>query len=158
MSGRLEVETLAALGPKPEEDVRMDILRRVIVFDAEDLAAESGFWASMLDGRVLADETWHSVFDSGGRWVIGVQLAPDHVPPDWPDGNQQQVHLDLHVDDPVGAHAKVIELGARLLQAAHDLTAPAGHHVYADPAGHPFCVGWGHPDDDAIHRFLRDHR
>jgi hypothetical protein len=42
------------------------------------------------------------------------------------------------------------------LQAADDLTAAEGHQVYADPAGHPFCLGWGHPDDDAIRRFLRD--
>jgi Glyoxalase-like domain len=139
------------------KDACMEILRRVVVFDAADLAAESGFWAGMLDGRVFTDDTWHSVFDADGRWVIGIQLAPDHVPPDWPDGNPQQVHLDLHVDDPAGANAKAIELGARLLQAADDLTAPEGHQVYADPAGHPFCLGWGHPDDDAIRRFLHDH-
>jgi len=47
-----------------------------------------------------------------------------------------------------------IELGARLLQAADDLTAAEGHQVYADPAGHPFCLGWGHPDDETIRRFL----
>jgi hypothetical protein len=43
-----------------------------------------------------------------------------------------------------------------LLKAADDLTAAEGHRVYADPAGHPFCLGWGHPDDEAIRRFLRD--
>ena len=138
------------------EDVCMKTTRQVVVFDAADLAAESAFWAGMLGGRVFIDDTFHSVFDADGRWVIGVQFAPDHVPPEWPDGNPQQVHLDLHIDDPAGAHAEAIELGARLLQAADDLTAAEGHQVYADPAGHPFCLGWGHPDDDAIHRFLRD--
>jgi hypothetical protein len=29
-----------------------------------------------------------------------------------------------------------------------------GHRVYADPAGHPFCIGWGHPDDEAMRVFL----
>jgi Glyoxalase-like domain len=111
----------------------------------------------MLGGRVLADDQWHSVFDAGGRWVIGVQLAPDHNPPEWPDGNPQQVHLDLHVDDPAGAHAEAVALGARLLQGADDLTAAEGHQVYADPAGHPFCLGWGQPDDEAVRRYLRDH-
>ena len=134
----------------------MKTTRQVVVFDAADLAAESAFWAGMLGGRVFTDDTFHSVFDADGRWVIGVQFAPDHVPPEWPDGNPQQVHLDLHIDDPAGAHAEAIELGARLLQAADDLTAAEGHQVYADPAGHPFCLGWGHPDDDAIRRFLRD--
>ena len=135
----------------------MEITRRVVVFDAADLAAESAFWASMLGGRVAADDDWHSVVDANGRWVIGVQLAPDHVPPDWPDGNPQQIHLDLHVGDFAAAHAEAIALGARLLQAADDLTAPQGHQVYADPAGHPFCLGWGQPDDDAVRRYVSDH-
>lgn len=130
-------------------------MRQVVVFDAADLAAESAFWAGMFDGEVLTDDRWHSVFDADGQWVIGVQLAPDYVAPDWPDGNPQQVHLDLHVDDASSAHAKATTLGARLLRAADDLTAAEGHQVYADPAGHPFCLGWGHPDDETIRRILR---
>jgi hypothetical protein len=57
------------------------------------------------------------------------------------------VHLDLHVDDAVAAraaHDEVTTLGARRLQDAADPDAAEGHRVYADPAGHPFCVGWGH--------------
>ena len=133
-------------------------MRTVVVFDAADVAAESGFWAGMLGGRVITDdEAFHCVVDADGRWVIGVQLAPDHVPPDWPEGNPQQVHLDLHIDDPASAHAEAIALGARLLQPAEDPTAEEGHQVYADPAGHPFCLGWGHPNDEAVRRFLRAH-
>jgi hypothetical protein len=140
------------------ERVCMNILRHVIVFDAADMATESAFWAGMLGGRVFPDDAWHSVIDRGGRWVIGVQLAPDHVPPDWPDGSpQQQVHLDLHIDDIARAHSEAIALGARLLQPADNVAAPTGYQVYADPAGHPFCLGWGHPDDEAIQRFVRDH-
>jgi hypothetical protein len=79
----------------------MERVREVIVFDAADLQAESAFWAGILGGHVFEDEAWHSVIDAAGQWRIGVQLAPNHVPPDWPDGTpQQQVHLDLHVDDP----------------------------------------------------------
>jgi hypothetical protein len=52
--------------------------------------------------------------------------------------------LDLHVDDLAGAHNEVIALGARLLDAADDLTAAEGHQVHADSAAHPFCLGWGH--------------
>jgi hypothetical protein len=129
-------------------------MRRVVVFDASDLEAESAFWAGMLDGRVFTDDAFHTVFDADDRWVIGVQLAPGHVPPDWPDGAPQQVHMDLHVDDPSAAHSTAIALGARLLKAA-DLDTPEGHQVYADPAGHPFCIGWGHPDDEAVRNFLR---
>lgn len=125
----------------------MDISRQVIVFDAADLDAESAFWAGVLDGEVIADPdgSWHSVVDGDGEWRMGFQLAPGHVAPDWPDGAQgQQVHLDLHVEDVRTAHAQVMELGATLLQAADDLDAAEGHQVYADPAGHPFCIGWGH--------------
>lgn len=125
----------------------MKIARQIIVFDAADLAAESAFWAGELGGRVIEDndDGWHCVVDADGQWRIGVQLAPDHIPPDWAHGTpQQQIPLDLHVDDPTGAHNEVIALGARLLHAADDLTAAEGHQVYADPAGHPFCLGWGH--------------
>jgi len=122
----------------------MRIARQIVVFDAADLAAESSFWAGVLGGHVVPDDDWHSVVDADGEWRIGVQLAPNHIPPEWPHGAPQQVHLDLHVDDPARAHDEVVALGARLLQSADDLTAPEGHQVYADPAGHPFCIGWGH--------------
>ena len=90
----------------------MDIMRQVVVLDAADLATESAFWAGVLGGRVVADDDWHSVIDSDGRWRIGIQLAPDHVAPEWPDGVRQQVHLDLHVTDAAAAHEQVIALGA----------------------------------------------
>ena len=138
------------------DDVTMEIMRRVVVFDAADLAAESAFWAGMLGGRVLADDRWHSVFDADGRWVIGVQLAPDHNPPEWPDGNRTADSPRPPRRRPRRAHAEAVALGARLLQGADDLTAAEGHQVYADPAGHPFCLGWGQPDDDAVRRYLRD--
>ena len=124
------------------------------MLDAADLAAESAFWAGVLGGRVIADDTWHTVLDAAGAWRLGVQLAPDHIPPDWPDGTPQQVHLDLHVEDARAAHDEVLAHGARLLQPAQDLSATAGFQVYADPAGHPFCIGWGHPSAVELARFV----
>jgi catechol 2,3-dioxygenase-like lactoylglutathione lyase family enzyme len=126
------------------------------VFDAADLEAESAFWAGILGGRVIRDDDWHSVIDAGGEWRVGVQLVPDHVPPGWPDGPPQQVHLDLHVDDPRAALDKAIALGARLLQPSPDINAAEGHQVYADPAGHPFCIGWGHPPRQELAALLAD--
>ena len=72
------------------------------------------------------------------------QLAPDHRPPQWPDpAHPQQVHLDVMVDDVAAAELKVEALGATRL--------PAGEHVFADPAGHPFCLiprpAWAPPID-----------
>jgi hypothetical protein len=87
------------------------------VLDAADLDAESAFWAAIFHGHVFEDETFHSVIDSAGEWRMGVQLAPEHVPPVWPDGAPQQVHVDLHVADPEPAHEQAMRLGARLLQA-----------------------------------------
>jgi hypothetical protein len=134
----------------------MKMVRQVIVFDAADLHAESAFWARILDGHVFEDDRFHCVFDASGEWRIGVQLAPNHIPPEWPDGVPQQVHLDLHVEDPLAAHDEAMDLGARLLQPAPDLDAEEGHQVYADPAGHPFCIGWGHPSKEALAAFVAD--
>ena len=133
----------------------MDLIRHVVVFDAADVAAESGFWAAMLDGRVVdEDPRFHCVIDNDGNWLLGVQHAPNHVPPDWPDGEPQQVHIDYHVTDPEAAHRLAIDLGARLLQDAKDPESDEGHRVYADPAGHPFCLGWGHPTREQLAEFL----
>ena len=133
----------------------MEPIRSVVVFDAADLHAESAFWAGMFGGHVFEDETFHSVIDAAGEWRIGVQLTPKHVPPDWPDGAPQQVHMDFHVEDPREAHEHATRLGARLLQA-DDLESHEGHQVYADPAGHPFCIGWGQPSREALATFVRE--
>jgi hypothetical protein len=54
----------------------------------------------------------------------------------------QQLHLDLTVgtrNELDVQHQRVLELGARLLlDRADDEQEPL--RVYADPAGHPFCV------------------
>jgi Glyoxalase-like domain len=134
----------------------MKMVRDVIVFDAADLHAESAFWAGILGGHVFEDEAWHSVIDAAGEWRIGVQLAPNHVPPDWPHGIPQQVHLGLHVDDSRSAHEEATALGARLLQPAQDLDSDEGHQVYADPAGHPFYIGWGHPSQEVLAAFVAE--
>jgi predicted enzyme related to lactoylglutathione lyase len=114
------------------------IKHQVVVFDAADLAGESAFWAGVLGGTVDAEDDWHMVMVDGGPRV-GVQLAPDHVAPDWPDGTPQQIHLDLWVDDFATAHAEVTGLGAKVLKPAAE---GGDFQVYADPAGHPFCLCW----------------
>jgi predicted enzyme related to lactoylglutathione lyase len=119
----------------------MNINHQVVVFDAADLSTESRFWSGVLGGTVDAEDSWHMV-RVDGKPRVGVQLAPDHVPPDWPDGAPQQIHLDLWVDDPDAAHAEVMSLGARLLKAAANDDSADDFQVYADPAGHPFCLCW----------------
>jgi hypothetical protein len=54
------------------------------------------------------------------------------------------MHFDVMVDDVEAAGPRVLALGARRLTAAESRPA-----VYADPAGHPFCLiprpGWAPP-------------
>jgi predicted enzyme related to lactoylglutathione lyase len=120
----------------------MKILRQTVVFDTADLEAESTFWAGLLGGTVEAEDDWHTV-SVAGEPKVAFQLAPDHVQPDWPDGEPQQIHLDLDVDDISTAHDEATALGARLLKPADDIGASHGFQVYADPSGHPFCLCWG---------------
>ncbi|WP_152190774.1 VOC family protein [Georgenia satyanarayanai] len=118
----------------------MRITRLTTVFDAADIAAESRFWAGVLGGTVtVTADDWHKVVVDGAV-PVSVQLAPDHVPPQWPDGNPQQVHLDLWVEDFPEAHEHVMSVGAQLLQEAQYPDDDEDFQVYASPAGHPFCL------------------
>jgi hypothetical protein len=119
----------------------MAIKRRILVLDAPDLDAESGFWAGLLGGTVDKDDDWHTI-RVDGEPTLAVQLAPDLTPPQWPDGTPQQMHVDLYVDDLATEHDRALGLGATVLQAADDPEAAHGFQVYADPAGHPFCLCW----------------
>ncbi len=119
----------------------MEISQTIVVLDAADIDAVSSFWADLLGGTVSAGDDWHTVYVNV-QPRLAVQLAPDHVSPDWPNGTQQ-IHLDLYVDDIAASHEEAIAKGAVLLQAA-DHTSADGFQVYADPAGHPFCLCWGH--------------
>src|SRR6266496_3213906 len=58
-----------------------------------------------------------TTFSSAGKRPV----APDHVPPEWPDGPiKQQVHLDLWVEDFAEAHEQVMALGPALAQLFAD--------------------------------------
>jgi hypothetical protein len=67
------------------------------------------------------------------------------VRPDWPDGTPQPIHLDLWVDDPAESHELVMSLGATVLKEPEEGDTPDAFRVYADPAGHPFCLCWVKP-------------
>lgn len=78
-----------------------------------------------------------------GRARVAVQQVDSLPASTWPDGGvPQQLHLDLSVptaDDLVTAHERVQGLGARVLYDRFDHPVER-LDVYADPAGHPFCV------------------
>ncbi|MFT4009410.1 MAG: VOC family protein [Nocardioidaceae bacterium] len=120
----------------------MRIKHQIVVFEAADIDAESEFWAGVLGGELRKPEPdWHKVYVDGEPRVA-VQLAPGHVPPPWPQTGEQQIHLDLWVEDFAEADAHVLGLGATVLREPDLTDDPDNFKVYADPAGHPFCLVW----------------
>ena len=109
-----------------------------VVLDCRDPHALARFYSELLGWPVVrVDGDWVEIGD-GRSLRLSFQLAPDHQPPTWPDpAFPQQVHLDLKVDDIEEAERQVLALGARRLPADEP-----GFRIYADPAGHPFCLGW----------------
>jgi hypothetical protein len=62
----------------------------------------------------------------------------DYNRPQWPDpAHPQQCHLDVTVTDIDDAESGALKLGATRLTGGGD-----DFRVYADPAGHPFCLCW----------------
>ena len=71
---------------------------------------------------------------SADGWRFGVQHAPDHVPPQWPDpAHPQQMHVDFQVPTSTPPPS-----APRASAPAGCAAATAG--TLADPAGHPFCL------------------
>jgi catechol 2,3-dioxygenase-like lactoylglutathione lyase family enzyme len=108
-----------------------------VVVDCPDPAALAGFYSELLGLPVTyRDEVWVVIAPNDTTSGIAFQRAPDHRAPRWPDpAFPQQLHLDVMVDDVAAAEPLVLELGARRLP--HD---DERLRVYADPAGHPFCL------------------
>jgi predicted enzyme related to lactoylglutathione lyase len=114
-----------------------------IVLDCPEPLVLARFYQALLGGEVdrpdprwRVDEDWSTLHVNGT--VLGFQRAPDHRPPHWPDpAYPQQFHLDFEVDDMRESHQQVLDHGGRLLDP--DLGG-RGWRVYADPAGHPFCL------------------
>lgn len=103
-----------------------------LILDAADPQGSAAFWSALL-GQPITYDDGDFVVVSVDQETSGIafQRAPGHVAPTWPDpAVEQQMHVDVAVDDPVRAGPEVIALGARHLEG----------DVYADPAGHPFCL------------------
>jgi Glyoxalase-like domain len=102
--------------------------------DAQTLAA---FYADITRGAVTyRHELWATVKGPGGR--IDFQTVPDYTRPTWPEpASPIHMHLDFYVDDLACAEARVLAAGA----TRYDHQPNADHClVFADPAGHPFCL------------------
>jgi catechol 2,3-dioxygenase-like lactoylglutathione lyase family enzyme len=105
------------------------------VIDCPDPEALAQFYQELLGlSRIRTDPDWITIGD--GRTQIAFQPAPDLREPRWPDPERpQQFHFDVKVDDVKVAEAQVLKLGATRLTGEGD-----DFKVFADPAGHPFCL------------------
>jgi hypothetical protein len=117
---------------------------RSVVLDCPDPHALAAFYAAVAGGTPDAeDDDWVVLrVPDGPR--LAFQRAEGHVPPEWPraDRNGQQFHLDFDAGrtwaEIDAAHERVLALGARPLDLEDRETKD--FQVYADPAGHPFCL------------------
>jgi hypothetical protein len=93
-------------------------------------------------------QDWLVLRDAAGGARVAFQQVATLPKATWPEGPvPQQLHLDLTV--PTAAdlevqHERALALGAQLLyDRSNDPEEPL--RVYADPAGHPFCIFVAHP-------------
>lgn len=127
---------------------------RQVVLDCTDARALAEFYRELLDLRYRPGDEPPGAGQPdprGADWLVlrasGVQLAFQQVDalPEatWPEGPvPQQLHLDLTVGsigDLDAHHERALAMGARLLLDRYD-DPDEPLYVYADPAGHPFCI------------------
>jgi hypothetical protein len=113
-----------------------------VVLDCPDVGQLASFYRALLGGVVnQPDPRWSvgadfATLHTHGGTVLAFQRVTEFRRPRWPDpGFPQQLHLDVDVPDMAEAHMRVRSLGATLL------TIDArGWRVFADLAGHPFCL------------------
>lgn len=127
-----------------------------VVLDATDARRLAEFYRELLGYRYRAGDEpptasqpddqgadWLVLLDGGGSRRLAFQHVEELPEATWPDGPRpQQLHLDLTVASAAGLlemHERVVALGGRLLHDRFD-DPEEPLRVYADPAGHPFCI------------------
>ncbi|PSL38555.1 glyoxalase/bleomycin resistance protein/dioxygenase superfamily protein [Labedella gwakjiensis] len=124
------------------------------VLDTPDVRGLAEFYRRLLGLRYrpgdeptaesgVDDVDWLVLTDAHGNRRLAFQLAAELKRTTWPSPEvPMQMHLDLTVPDSEALarqHARALELGAELLfDRTDDPDEPL--YVYADPAGHPFCI------------------
>lgn len=133
---------------------------RQVVLDCTDARALAEFYRQLLGfhyrpGDELpppgdpdpVGQDWLVLRDSTETPRIAFQQVADLPRATWPKGPiPQQSHLDLTVPSAAeleAQHERVLALGAQML---YDRFDDPGEplRVYADPAGHPFCIFVAH--------------
>ncbi|WP_213450210.1 VOC family protein [Rhizomonospora bruguierae] len=129
---------------------------RQVVLDCTDARALAEFYRRLLglayrpgdepSGPGRDDERgrdWLVLRAPEGAPKLAFQQVEQLAPTTWPEDRvPQQMHLDMTVpsaDELLVQHERALGLGARLLfDRFDDPEEPL--RVYADPAGHPFCI------------------
>ena len=127
-----------------------------VVLDCTDVRALAEFYRQLLGYRYRpGDEPpaagepdpngsdWLVLRDDAGTNRLAFQQVAKLPKATWPEGPiPQQLHLDLSVttiQDFNAQHERALALGAKMLRdRSNDPQEPL--RVYADPAGHPFCI------------------
>jgi catechol-2,3-dioxygenase len=107
-----------------------------VTLDCPDTKRLATFYAEITGGTVTnVDEHWATVISPSGR--MDFQRVDSYSPPAWPGPASIQMHLEFHVDDRAAAEERVLKAGA----TKYDFQPNSEQcYVYADPAGHPFCL------------------
>ena len=126
------------------------------VLDSTNARLLANFWRSVL-GYVYAEgdeeppageadtrgNEWLVLNDTAGQPRLAIQQVDELQRPTWPNPSvPQQLHLDLLVatiDELASQHERVVSLGASVLENRSDDPLES-LIVFADPAGHPFCI------------------
>jgi hypothetical protein len=102
----------------------------VLVDHPEDDWEESlAFWAGVQGETPVAEDGESSEYRTMGR-IGSLSFASQRTGP----GTPPRVHLDIETDDVPAEVARVLALGATVLEERR------GHTILTDPAGVVFCV------------------
>lgn len=110
-----------------------------LVLDCFSPRSLAPFYEELLEMRDRVEDTPERVVisrEDGRLPMLAFRHVPGHAVPRYPEPEYpQQMHMDIKFEDYFGAQRLAERLGAIRLPN------PGGHPtVYADPAGHPFCV------------------
>jgi uncharacterized protein YndB with AHSA1/START domain len=133
----------ALLAAGADEDPIPSIRYSGVTVDCADPVALADFYAALTGGSVVVRQPhWAMIRTDDGE--IAFQGTPGYKPPVWPDPAASiQMHLDFYITDRAATEKRALELGATKYE--HQ---PNDDHctVFADPAGHAFCLStWGEP-------------